>query len=117
MAESGAAKKLGGDDDTFALSATITISQQTAIPPTEVEVKPNVGRISFVNQDQNDYRLRFWKEGTSQKESIDVLIPAGGTITIAIKTGDSFYYLILNGEAPIGGDVDIEIRPFGPIRN
>ncbi len=47
MAESGAVQKLGGDQETFPLSATITISQQTAIPSTEVEVRPNLeGSIS-----------------------------------------------------------------------
>jgi hypothetical protein len=116
MAESAAVPQ---QDRALPQSATITICDQEATPNCEVEVKPNVGRIQFVNQDEADYRLRFWKQDTPAMDGIDVVLVAGGTLTIAIKTDDSFYFAVLSdaGLTKDGFETDIERYANGPIRN
>jgi hypothetical protein len=116
MAESAAAPK---EDRALPKSATIAIRDQEAKPNGEVEVEPNVGRIQFVNHDDTDYRLRFWKQDTPAMNGIDVVLVAGGTLTIAIKTNDSFYFAVLNdaGLTKDGFETDIEQFANGPIRN
>ena len=116
MAESAAAPQ---EDRALPKSATITIYDQEATPNSEVEVEPNVGRIQFVNQDETDYRLRFWKQNTPAINGIDVVLVARGTLTIAIKTNDSFYFAVLNdaGLTKDGFETDIERFANGPIRN
>jgi hypothetical protein len=116
MAESAAVPQ---EDRALPQSATITIRDQEATPNCEVEVEPNVGRIQFVNQDDADYRLRFWKEYTPAMDGIDVVLAAGGTFTIAIKTNDSFYFAVLNDRGLTKGGFETDIERFanGPIRN
>lgn len=105
-------------------SASIIIRDGKPDQPELVEVQPEVGQIHFKNGDAVDYRLRF-KSSDDDLDSedfdeyddpgIDLLLPAGGTFTIVIKTDDQFYYKVLdiNGE-----DVNPTLeRPFGPIRN
>jgi len=104
--------------------AAITIQNGKPDQPDEVEVQPEVGQIHFKNGDARDYRLRFKSsdEELDRDEfdnydgaGIDILLPAGGTFTIVIKTDDQFYYKVrdINGE-----DVNPTLeRPFGPIRN
>lgn len=106
-------------------SASIIIRDGKPDRPELVEVQPEVGQIHFKNEDGRDYRLRFKPsdEDLDGEEfdnyddpGIDFLLPTtGGTFTIVIKTGDQFYYKVLdiNGE-----DVNPNReRPFGPIRN
>jgi hypothetical protein len=116
MAESAAVPK---EEYALPRSATITICDQAAIPNGVVDVEPNVGRILFVNQDNTHYRLRFWRENTAPTDGIDVVLVAGGTLTIAIKTDDSFYYAVLDdaGMTKGGFETDLEKYANGPIRN
>ena len=101
-------------------SQTITVQNHKASPGGEVEVEPNIGRIHFVNQDDTDYRLRFWKEGTTRLQgSMDIVLPAAGTITVAIKTGDAFRYLVLDDQGKDSGGLDADSGGGGggPIKN
>jgi hypothetical protein len=101
-------------------AATINIEKQTASPAGEVEVEPNVGRIHFVNQDQTEYRLRFWPDGKTMRDgSMDIVLPPGGTVTVAIKTDDSFRYAVLNpfGLTIGGGEPNSGGGGGGPIKN
>jgi hypothetical protein len=109
VATTGAAR---ARESTLPRSATITIRKQEPIPCGKVEVEPWLGRVHFVNKDKKDYRLRFWKRDTDPFAGIDMLIPAGGRITVLIKKGDEFDY----GVVDIGDRVATGKGP-GPIVN
>ena len=87
-------------------SATITIHKQAPTPKGVVEVTPNSGRVHFKNKDKKSYRLRFFRKDAESSTGIDMLLPAKGTLTVLIRQGDEFHYIvfplarILNG---IGG--------------
>jgi hypothetical protein len=93
-------------------SATITICDQKPSPNGEVEVTPNGGRVHFENKDDNEYRLRLWKAGSESLAGIDILLPAGGRVSVIIKRDDEFQYSVVDiidkGSTGNGG---------GPIRN
>jgi len=92
-------------------SATILISKGKAEPCGEVEVTPNGGRIYFVNQEDQPYRIRFYRPNTDPLAGFDVLLPAPGFLTIVIKENDEFMYEILSvQDARSGGG-------GGPIKN
>jgi hypothetical protein len=94
-------------------SATIRIHNQTPKPDGRVEVAPWKGRVHFTNQDKKDYRLRFWRSNTEPLSGIDILLPAKGSVTVMIKTGDEFHYGVFHmkgGEAALG-------KGGGPIVN
>ena len=93
MATTGAARAKEG---TLPRSATIAIRKQEPHPCGKVEVEPWTGRVHFVNKDKKDYRLRFWKPGTDHSGGIDILIPAGGRVTLLIKKDDEFMYGVVN---------------------
>jgi len=73
--------------------ATIFIDNQTPDPPGKVEVLPG-GRIIFLNQDQYDYCLRFFKTGSSAASGFGALLPANGSYTVLIDPGDEYMYEI-----------------------
>ena len=93
MATTGAAK---AKESTLPRSATIIIRKQEPSPSGKVEVEPWTGRVHFVNKDKKDYRLRFWKPDTDPFAGIDMLIPAGGSLTLLIKKGDEFMYGVVD---------------------
>lgn len=109
MATTGAAR---AKESALPRSTTITIRKQEPIPYGKVEVEPWLGRVHFVNKDKKDYRLRFWKRDTDPFTGIDILIPAGGRISVLIKKGDEFHY----GVVDIGDRVATGKGP-GPIIN
>lgn len=116
MATTGAAK---AKQATLPRSATVTISKQKPSPSGEVEVAPGLGRIQFKNKDDREYRLRFQK--TETDAGIDILLPAGGTVTVVIKKDDEWHYSVIDIK---GGEANPFIKgpgadPFigGPIRN
>jgi hypothetical protein len=116
MAATGAAK---AKTVTLPRSATITIRKQRPSPNDLVEVEPGLGRIHFKNKDEREYRLRFQKNEADA--GIDIVLPAHGTVSVAIKKEDQFHFSVIDikgGEShPFvkGPDQD----PFigGPIRN
>jgi hypothetical protein len=93
-------------------SATIKITDQTAVPPGEVEVMPDVGRVHFRNEDSKEYKIRLWRPGTEPQFGIELVLAPNGTITIVIRKDDEFNYSIMsktgNMEDGHGG---------GPIKN
>jgi hypothetical protein len=100
-------------------SATITVRKQQPSPDCEVEVEPGLGRIHFKNKDEREYRLRFQK--SEADAGIDVVLPARGTVTLAIKKEDQFHYSVIDSK---GGESNPFVKgpgadPFigGPIRN
>jgi hypothetical protein len=93
VATTGAAK---AKESALPRSATITIRKQVPNPYGKVEVEPWLGKVHFVNKDKQDYRLRFWRGDTDPFTGIDILIPAGGRITVLIKEGDEFHYGVVN---------------------
>jgi hypothetical protein len=93
-------------------SATITIRDQKPHPYGKVEVAPWIGRVHLVNKDNKDYRLRFWTLDTDPFSGIDLLLPAGGRITLLIKRGDHFMYGVLDV-----GDKAATGKGPGPIVN
>lgn len=93
-------------------SATITIRDHEPSPCGKVEVAPWIGRVHFVNKDKKEYRLRFWKQDTDPFAGIDILIPAGGRVTVLIKKADEFIYAVVD----IGDRVSTG-RGGGPIIN
>jgi hypothetical protein len=92
-------------------SATITIRNQEPHPCGEVEVTPNGGRVHFQNEDDREYRLRFWKAETKETEGIDVLLPAGARVTVVINKDDVFSYSVQDMEKVASG------KGGGPIKN
>jgi len=116
VATTGAAK---AKQMTLPRSATITISKQKPSPNGEVEVAPESGRIHFKNKDNREYRLRLQK--TETDAGIDMLLPAGGTVTVVIKKDDAWHYSVIDikgGEAnPFRKGPDVDPFIGGPIRN
>ena len=112
MAMTGTTK---AEESSLPESATITIRERQPDPRGEVEVTPKGGRIHFQNQDAAEYALRFWKTGMEQTSGIDILLPAGGCVTVAIKKDDEFAYSV----NVIGADGSIVAngRGGGPIKN
>ncbi len=110
MATTGTAK---AKQVTLPRSATITIRDQEPSPAGEVEVTPEGGRVHFDNEDKKEYRLRLWKPRTDPNAGIDILLPAGGCITVVIKKRDEYRYSVI-GIA--GGDADTG-SGGGPIKN
>jgi hypothetical protein len=110
VATTGTAK--AKETTTLPRSATITIRNQEPVPYGRVEVEPWIGRVNFVNKDKKDYRLRFWRPDTEPLAGVDILIPAGGRITVLIKKGDEFFY----GVVSIGDKAATGKGP-GPIVN
>ena len=94
-------------------SATITIREQHPDPSGEVEVTPNGGRVHFQNEDTQEYRLRFWNTETDANAGIDILLPAGGRVTVVINKNDEFDHRVMHID---GGIVSSGIGG-GPIRN
>jgi len=94
-------------------SATIKIRNQEPNPSGKVEVAPWTGRIHFVNQDKKEYRLRFFRPGSEPLQGIDIMLPANGTVTVGIKTGDEYHY----GVYPSKGDKAALGKGGGPIIN
>ncbi len=77
---------------TLARSATISIRKQEPHPNGKVEVAPWTGRVHFVNKDNQEYRLRFWKPDSEPLKGLDILLPAKGRITVMIKKDDEFHF-------------------------
>lgn len=92
MATTGTAK---AKEKALPKSATIRIRNQEPRPCGRVEVAPWTGRVRFVNQDKEDYRLRFYKPDTEPLKGIDILLPARNSVTVLIKQGDEFFYGVL----------------------
>jgi len=92
MAMTGTEK---AEESSLPKSATITICDQHPNTMDRVEVTPNGGRIHFQNEDQKDYGIRFWKTGMEETSGIDIVLPAGGSITVAIKQDDEFGYSVM----------------------
>ena len=84
-------------------SATITIHKQTPKPKGTVEVTPDNGRIHFKNKDKKGYRLRFFRKDAESSTSIDMLLPAKGTLTVLIRQGDEFHYIVFPIERILNG--------------
>jgi hypothetical protein len=93
-------------------SATIKIKHQDPIPPGEVEVMPDVGRVHFKNEDSKEYKVRLWRRGTEPHLGVELVLPPNGTITIVIRKDDEFDYTIMskNGVVEDG-------HGGGPIKN
>jgi hypothetical protein len=106
MATTGAAKA-----KELPRSATIKIRERAPHPSGEVEVAPDIGRIHFRNEDKHSYRLRFIKSGQVNAD-IDILLPAGETVTVLIRKHDEFRYILI----PLRGDT-LNGQGGGPIRN
>ena len=92
-------------------SATITISHGKPFPEDQVEVTPKAGRIHFKSKDKADHRLRFWRKGTKPSSGIDILLPAGGVVTVVIKLKDEFNYDVMSIKNLIIN------ATYGPIKN
>lgn len=87
---------IGTAKATLPLYATITIvNGMPDLNGQTVEVTPNGGRVHFQNEDDKAYRLRLWKLG-DEKSSIDILLPAGGRISVMINKDQEFQYRIVN---------------------
>lgn len=84
-------------------SATITIHKQAPKPKGRVEVTPDNGKIHFKNKDKKGYRLRFFRKDAESSTSIDMLLPAKGTLTVLIRQGDEFYYIVFPNERIMNG--------------
>ena len=93
--------------------ARIRIRDGVAEPGGEVEVEPDIGRVYFQNEDNRDYRIRFWRAENGEQSGIDVLLRSFETIAIVIKRDDEFQYQIVSShhrtEMPSG--------PGGSIKN
>ena len=110
MAMTGAAR---AKERALPRSATIKIRNQAPHPSGKVEVAPWTGKVHFVNKDNKDYRIRFYRPNTEPLEGIDILIPARGRVTVGIKLGDEFHYGVY---PPIGDRVALG-KGGGPIIN
>jgi len=93
-------------------SATITIRDQHPNPSGEVEVTPDGGKVHFDNKDKKEYRIRLWKPKTEPSSGIDILLPAAGRVTVAIKKNDVFEYSVVH----LSGNVETG-QGGGPIKN
>jgi len=110
MAMTGTTK---AEDSTLPESATITIRDQKLYLCGEVEVTPNGGRIHFQNEDDKEYRLRFWKTEANAEEGIDILLSAGASVTVVINKDDVFSYSFRD----IGDSKVASGKGGGPIKN
>ncbi len=110
MAMTGTTK---AEESTLPESATITIRDQQPDPCGEVEVTPNGGRVHFQNEDDKEYRLRFWKTERNATDGIDILLPAGARVTVVINKDDVFSY----GVGDIDGSKVSTGKGGGPIKN
>jgi hypothetical protein len=90
----------------------IRVADSLTQPNGEVEVAPGVGRIAFQNEDNKEYRIRFWSKDGGEKTAIDIVLRALETITVAIKQDDEFFYYVVEED----GHKRME-APGGPIRN
>ena len=84
-------------------SATITIHKQAPHPKGTVEVTPNSGRVRFKNKDNRSYRLRFFRKDAESSTSIDMFLPANDTLTVLIRPGDEFYYMVFPTQRIMNG--------------
>ena len=84
-------------------SATITIRKQHPKPDGKVEVTPDNGRIHFKNKDKTAWRLRFFRKDAESNTSIDMLLPAKGSLTVLIRQGDEFHYIVFPVERILNG--------------
>jgi len=112
VATTGTGTAKAKETTTLPRSATINIRNQEPVPYGRVEVEPWIGRVNFVNKDKKDYRLRFWRPDTEPFVGIDILIPAGGRITVLIKKADQFMYGVIEV-----GDKAATGKGPGPIVN
>jgi len=110
VATTGAAK---AREKALPRSATIKIHKQEPIPSGKVEVAPWIGKVHFVNKDNKEYRLRFFKPDTEPLKGIDIMIPANGRVTVGIKPGDEYHF----GVYPSKGDDAALGKGGGPIIN
>ena len=92
MATTGTTK---AEESSLPRSATITIREQEPCPSDTVEVTPHGGRVHFENEDEQEYRIRFWKPKTDANAGIDILLPARGRVTLVIKRNDEFQYSVM----------------------
>lgn len=99
-------------ETTLPRSATIIVRDHEPNPYGRVEVAPWIGSVNFVNEDKTDYRLRFWRADAEPFTGIDILIPAGGRVTVLIKKNDEFFYGVIDV-----GDRVATGRGPGPIVN
>ncbi len=90
-----------------------TIREEHPSSPGEVEVTPDGGRVHFENKDKKEYRLRLWKPKTEPNAGIDLLLPAGGRVTVVIKKKDEYEYGVIHID---GGTVESG-NGGGPIKN
>jgi hypothetical protein len=82
------------------LAATITIvNRMPDLNGKIVEVTPNGGRVHFQNEDDKAYRLRLWKQD-DEKFRIDILLPAGGRVSVMINKDQEFEYRIVDFNDP-----------------
>lgn len=88
----------------------ITVSDQTPEPSGLVEVTPNAGRVLFQNNDPVEYRIRLVPR--DNPATIDLLLPARGSVTVIIKKNDEFFYSLLD---PFTGQTIT--TSSGPIKN
>lgn len=91
----------------------ISVADSLPHPKGEVEVAPGVGRIAFQNEDNKEYRIRFWSKDGGEKSAIDIVLRALETITVAIKQDDEFLYYVVDQD---GRETTMD-APGGPIRN
>lgn len=84
-------------------SATIIIHNLAPKPKGRVEVTPDNGRIHFKNKDKKSYRLRLFRKDAESSTSIDMLLPAKGTLTVLIRQGDEFFYIVFPNEKVLNG--------------
>lgn len=83
--------------DTLPQFAVVAIRNQALYPDGKVEVTPNAGRIVFRNEDPIEYRIRFYKPDTDPNaDGIDLLLPAGGSLSLIIRKDDAFMYSVMN---------------------
>lgn len=111
MAMTGTEK---AEESSLPKTATIKICEAQPTTMDRVEVTPNGGRIHFQNEDQEDYGIRFWKTGMEETSGIDIVLPARGSITVAIKQDDEFGYRVMLFDN--GGKVSTG-KGGGPIGN
>ena len=90
----------------------IRVSDSLPHPKGEVEVAPDIGRIAFQNEDNKEYRIRFWSKDGGEKTAIDIVLRSLETIIVVIKQYDEFFYYVVEE----GGHKRMD-APGGPIRN
>jgi hypothetical protein len=92
-------------------SAKVRICNGAAIPEGELEFAADVRRVHFQNDDEREYRVRFWHPTNEENTAIEVVLRSLETITISLKENDEFVYRI------IGPGIEKFTGPGGPIRN